>query len=123
MKRNMRVLWLAGLLMLPVFGVNAQSKYGKDSVACVQNLSLYRDDYSKKKYDDAYPNWKAVLDNCPMASTVRSFWNTKSRMPRPQKILPLTTVSSRNCSTCSSCVPIAILRMPATARARSVSIP
>ena len=68
MKRNMRVLWLAGLLMLPVFGVNAQSKYGKDSVACVQNLSLYRDDYSKKKYDDAYPNWKAVLDNCPMAS-------------------------------------------------------
>ena len=68
MKRNIQVLWLAGLLMLPVFGAEAQSKYGADSAACVQNLSLYRDDYNKKKYDDAYPNWRSVVESCPKAS-------------------------------------------------------
>ncbi|MBO7624356.1 MAG: tetratricopeptide repeat protein [Bacteroidales bacterium] len=68
MKNNIQVLWLAGLLMLPVFGAKAQSKYGADSAACVQNLSLYRDDYNKKKYDDAYPNWRSVVESCPKAS-------------------------------------------------------
>ncbi len=68
MKRNIQVLWLAGLMLLPVFGGKAQSKYGTDSAACVQCLSLYRDDYNKKKYEDAYPNWRSVLDNCPKAS-------------------------------------------------------
>ena len=68
MKSNIQVLWLAGLLMLPVFGAKAQSKYGADSAACVQNLSLYRDDYNKKKYDDAYPNWRSVVESCPKAS-------------------------------------------------------
>ncbi|MBP5614435.1 MAG: tetratricopeptide repeat protein [Bacteroidales bacterium] len=68
MKRNIQVLGLVGLVLMPFLKVNAQSKYGEDSVACVQNLSMYRDDYSKKKYDDAYPNWRSVVDNCPMAS-------------------------------------------------------
>ena len=62
------MLGLVGLVLMPFLKVNAQSKYGEDSVACVQNLSMYRDDYSKKKYDDAYPNWRSVVDNCPMAS-------------------------------------------------------
>ena len=68
MKRNIQALWLAGLMMIPALKGTAQSKYGTDSIACVQSLSLYRDDYGKKKYVEAYPNWRAVLENCPKAS-------------------------------------------------------
>ena len=71
MKNRIQVLWLAGLVLLPFFNVNAQSKYGKDSadsVACVHSLALYRDEYGKKKYDAAYPDWRVVIDKCPMAS-------------------------------------------------------
>lgn len=68
MKRNFQVYVLAVLVLFPVFKGNAQSKYGPDSASCVMNMSLYKDDYKKKKYDDAYPYWRAVLDSCPMAS-------------------------------------------------------
>ncbi len=52
------------------------SKYGKDSVTCVMNLSLYREFYKQWKgsrykntaIDDAYGPWRWVFDNCPRAS-------------------------------------------------------
>ncbi len=46
----------------------AQGKYGEDSVKCVQNLSLYRDYYKQKVYDDAYKYWKIVFNTCPASS-------------------------------------------------------
>ena len=33
--------------------VKSQNKYGEDSVNCVINLSLYREYYKQKNYDDA----------------------------------------------------------------------
>lgn len=46
----------------------SQKKYGEDSVKCVQNLSLYRDYYKQKMYDDAYKYWSIVYKICPAAS-------------------------------------------------------
>lgn len=49
----------------------AQGKYGataEDSVNCVQNLSLYRDYYKQKLYDDAYQYWSIVYKICPASS-------------------------------------------------------
>lgn len=51
-------------------------KYGKDSVECVQNLSLYRESFKQwkaSKYKSpalghAYTYWKKVLNDCPKAS-------------------------------------------------------
>jgi tetratricopeptide (TPR) repeat protein len=51
-------------------------KYGADSVACVMNLSLYREFYKQwkqSKYknsaiDDAQKPWRDVFENCPRAS-------------------------------------------------------
>lgn len=52
------------------------SKYGKDSVTCVMNLSLYREFYKQwkqSKYknssiDDALKSWRWVFANCPRAT-------------------------------------------------------
>lgn len=43
-------------------------KYGTDSVSCVTNLSLYREFYKQKNFKDAFPHWKWVFENCPIAS-------------------------------------------------------
>lgn len=52
------------------------SKYGKDSVTCVRNLSLYREFYKQwknSKYknsaiNDAIVSWRKVYKSCPRAS-------------------------------------------------------
>lgn len=46
----------------------AQGKYGADSAKCVRNLSLYRDYYKQKVYEDAYKYWKIVYTICPSSS-------------------------------------------------------
>ncbi len=43
-------------------------KYGKDSAKCVINLSLYREFYKQKNYDDAISPWRWIFLNCPLAS-------------------------------------------------------
>lgn len=43
-------------------------KYGEDSVKCVQNLSLYRDYFKQKVYEDAYKYWRVVYNICPASS-------------------------------------------------------
>lgn len=46
----------------------SQGKYGADSVKCVKNLSLYRDYYKQKSYEDAYKFWNIVFKICPASS-------------------------------------------------------
>jgi len=43
-------------------------KYGKDSVTCVRNLSLYREFYRQRNFNDALDPWRWVFFNCPMSS-------------------------------------------------------
>lgn len=43
-------------------------KYGTDSTTCVINFSLYREFYKQQNFKDAFPHWKWVFMNCPLAS-------------------------------------------------------
>lgn len=64
----MKKFVLISLIALLTVPVMAQSKYGTDSVKCVQNLSLYRDYYKQKMYDEAYKFWNIAYTICPASS-------------------------------------------------------
>ena len=60
-----RIILLANILLFIGLTVtNAQSTQ-KD---CNIKYNLFRGDYQSKKYDDAYPNWIDLMDNCPKLS-------------------------------------------------------
>ncbi|MDR2927089.1 MAG: tetratricopeptide repeat protein [Cytophagaceae bacterium] len=72
----MRTLKFLGIgLVISLASVNAQkgvdsgTRYGKgeDSVRCVQNLSLYSEDFKNKNYAEAYNSWLVVINECPQA--------------------------------------------------------
>ncbi|MEM7161466.1 MAG: hypothetical protein AAF487_03405 [Bacteroidota bacterium] len=52
-------------------GLSAQKKkkydYGPDSVTCVQNISLYEENFKMKAYKDALPSWRKCIEVCPKA--------------------------------------------------------
>ena len=55
--------------LIALFSINASAqKYGADSVKCIQNLSLYRDYYKQKIYDDAFKFWSIAYKTCPASS-------------------------------------------------------
>ncbi len=56
------------ILILFFSTLGYSQKYGADSVKCVTNLSLYRDYYKQKAYDDAYKFWNIVFRICPASS-------------------------------------------------------
>ena len=56
------------VVVLMGFSANAQSKYGTDSVACIENLSLFREYYKQKNYVDALSPWRWTFNNCPKSS-------------------------------------------------------
>jgi len=49
-------------------GVALGSKYGKDSVKCLQNLSLYKEFVKQGNFDDALVPWRIVFTECPRSS-------------------------------------------------------
>ena len=51
-----------------VSDLNAQGKWGSDSISCITNLSLYREYYKQKNYDDALSPWRWTFFNCPQSS-------------------------------------------------------
>ena len=48
--------------------LKAQSKWGSDSISCITNLSLYREYYKQKNYEDALKPWRWSFLNCPSSS-------------------------------------------------------
>ena len=48
--------------------VFSQNKWGNDSISCITNLSLFREYYKQKNYDDALNPWRWVYRNCPKSS-------------------------------------------------------
>jgi len=64
MKRNFVLV----VIVLMGLSANAQSKYGTDSVACIENLSLFREYYKQKNYVDALRPWRWTFNNCPKSS-------------------------------------------------------
>jgi len=71
-KSHVIIVLLSALMLAAGSQVLAQGskmpKYGNDSVSCVTHLSLYREFYKQKNYDDAIPHWRWVFLNCPLAS-------------------------------------------------------
>jgi len=51
-------------------GIDSGTRYGlgEDSIRCVRNLSLYSEDFKNKNFDDAYPTWLLVIEECPKAT-------------------------------------------------------
>ena len=64
----MRKILVLLLLSNFVIEMKAQDKWGNDSVSCITNLSLYREYYKQKNYDDALSPWRWAYLNCPQSS-------------------------------------------------------
>jgi len=64
----MKKLIILVVAILAVFSVGAQSKYGADEQKCKENLSMFREYYKQKNYDDAYNPWRWAYVNCPESS-------------------------------------------------------
>jgi hypothetical protein len=55
------IIWIS-------FNISAQSKYGTDENACKENLSMFREYYKQKNYQDALSPWRWAFKNCPASS-------------------------------------------------------
>jgi len=45
-----------------------QSKYGNDSLACMENRAIYNMHYKQKNYDEALAPWRRAFNTCPASS-------------------------------------------------------
>ncbi len=60
-----RIILLANLLLfIGLTTVNAQD----NKQECTIKYNLFKGDYQSKKYDEAYPNWMFLMDNCKKLS-------------------------------------------------------
>jgi len=66
--KMMKINFVLVVIVLIGLSANAQSKYGADSVACIENLSLFREYYKQKNYVDALKPWRWTFNNCPSSS-------------------------------------------------------
>ncbi len=55
-------------IFLMGFGANAQGKFGADSLLCVENRSVYVQNFKSKNYSDALNPWRWAWKNCPEAN-------------------------------------------------------
>ena len=75
MKLKLSILAITALLASGTMnadkGVNNETRYGTgaDSIRCITNISLFTPFAQQKDYQEAYPYWKIVYDECP-ASTL-----------------------------------------------------
>jgi tetratricopeptide (TPR) repeat protein len=69
-RSNIKMLVLVQLLLAGSFSIGfaQDDKFGSDPDMCKQNLSLYREYYKQKNYEDAIMGWRWVFANCPGAS-------------------------------------------------------
>jgi tetratricopeptide (TPR) repeat protein len=66
--KMMKINFVLVVIVLMGLSVNAQTKYGTDSIACIENLSLFREYYKQKNYVDALRPWRWTFTNCPKSS-------------------------------------------------------
>lgn len=66
---NISMLVAVQLLLVSAFGAMAQDdKFGSDPDKCKESISLYREYYKQKNYQDALMGWRWAFANCPMAT-------------------------------------------------------
>ena len=56
------------LISISTLSIQAQSKYGEDSIECATNLSVYVEFVKTGMYDYALDSWRYVFSNCPASS-------------------------------------------------------
>ena len=58
------------LLICVLFFKNtySQSKYGNDSLACMESRAIYNMHYKQKNYDYALVSWRRAFNICPASS-------------------------------------------------------
>ncbi len=63
----LQIVFSVGIILLFLTDLNAQKgpKYGEDSASCIMNISLYREFYKQKNFNDALGPWRAVFSKCP----------------------------------------------------------
>jgi len=66
--RMIKKIIIVTIVILMGLGANAQGKYGTDSIACIENLSLFREYFKQKNYADALNPWRWTFNNCPKSS-------------------------------------------------------
>jgi tetratricopeptide (TPR) repeat protein len=66
--RMIKKIVVVAIIVLMGLGANAQSKFGADSVACIENRSLYYQSYKQKNYADALNPWSWAFRNCPRSA-------------------------------------------------------
>lgn len=71
-RTNITMLALVQLLLLASFSGNAQNedptKFGDNPDKCRESISLYREYYKQKNYEDAMMGWRWAFKNCPEAT-------------------------------------------------------
>ncbi len=66
---NISMLVLVQLVLMGTMNSFAQDdKFGTDPDKCRESVSLYREYYKQKNYDDALPGWRWAFKNCPTAT-------------------------------------------------------
>jgi hypothetical protein len=66
--RMIKKIAVVVIVFLIGFAANAQSKFGTDSVLCVENRSIYVQNFKSKNYSDALKPWRWAWKNCPEAN-------------------------------------------------------
>jgi len=64
----MKINFVLALIVLMGFSTHAQSKFGADSLLCVENRSIYVQNFKAKNYSDALKPWRWAWKNCPEAN-------------------------------------------------------
>jgi hypothetical protein len=67
---NISMLVIVQLVLMGTMNSFAQEddKFGSNPDKCKENVSLYREYYKQKNYDDALPGWRWSFFNCPTAT-------------------------------------------------------
>ncbi|MCB9185127.1 MAG: hypothetical protein H6601_00105 [Flavobacteriales bacterium] len=65
---NISMLVVVQLLLLNSFNTFAQEDFGDDPDKCKESISLYREYYKQKNYQDAILGWRWAFAHCPKAT-------------------------------------------------------
>ncbi len=63
-----KIILFIGIFAFVMSNTNGQSKYGTDSLACLENRTLYYQNYQQKNYIDALRYWRNAFLLCPASS-------------------------------------------------------
>ena len=63
--KKKRSLILSLFVLIAIVPAKGQGQYGKDSAACVQNLSFYTDYMKQNNFAQAAPPWRKTFEICP----------------------------------------------------------